>query len=129
MSDNNNVLELSDRAERLIDAIAGGFMKTAQAAAERIGLASEVAIIRQRMAAYAAVLEMVGNQKESIINKIESLAENSPLRKLYLFQLEQLTAQEVEILQNAGLNNEIASNAIRNTDKLSYGRKKKKNKS
>jgi len=129
MSDNNNVLELSDRAERLIDAIAGGFMKTAQAAAERIGLASEVAIIRQRMAAYAAVLEMVGNQKESIINKIESLAENSPLRKLYIFQLEQLTAQEVEILQNAGLNNEIASNAIRNTDKLSYGRKKKKNKS
>jgi hypothetical protein len=129
MSDNNNVLELSDRAERLIDAIAGGFMKTAQAAAERIGLASEVAIIRQRMAAYAAVLEMVGNQKESIINKIESLAENSPLRKLYLFQLEQLTAQEVEILQNAGLNNEIASNAIRNTDKLRLGRKKKKNKS
>lgn len=126
MSDNNNVLELSDRAERLIDAIASGFMKTAQAAAERIQLASEVAIIKQKMTAYAAVLEMVELQKDSISKKIDSLPDNSPLRNLYCFQLEQLTLQELGILENAGVPVSAAETAIKQTDKLSYGRRKNK---
>jgi hypothetical protein len=52
--------QLTGRAEQLMDALADAIISTAEAAAERIDLAARVAQIQQRMAAFGAVLEAVG---------------------------------------------------------------------
>jgi hypothetical protein len=66
----SDMSQLTDRAERLIDALANAIMKTAEVAAEKIELASTVAEVRQRMAAFGAVLQAVGAQKAAVAKQL-----------------------------------------------------------
>jgi hypothetical protein len=114
MSDMN---QLTDRAERLIDALANAIMKTAEVAAQKIELASAVAEVRQRMAAFGAVLQAVGAQKAAVAQQLADLGENDPaMRALYQHQLRLLSAQEVGILKQAGINEEHAVDALEVAD-------------
>ncbi len=114
MSDMN---QLTDRAERLIDALANAIMKTAEVAAEKIELASAVAEVRQRMAAFGAVLEAVGAQKAAVTKQLGNLGDkDAATRALYQHQLRLLSAQEVSILKQAGINEQHATEALEVAD-------------
>jgi hypothetical protein len=114
MSDMN---QLTDRAERLIDALANAIMKTAEVAAQKIELASAVAEVRQRMAAFGAVLQAVGAQKAAVAMQLADLgADDAATRALYQHQLRLLSAQEVSILKQAGISEQHAAEALEVAD-------------
>lgn len=102
---------LTGRAERLIDAIAGAMLATAEAAAERVELAGKVAMIQQRMAAFAAVLEGVGAQKAALEARAAALPPGA-LRSLLERQVEALTGQELAVLERAGVPAPAAQSAL-----------------
>jgi hypothetical protein len=115
MSDsvNANVNEMdamSGRAERLIAALTGALMSTAEAAAERLELAAAVAAARQRLAAFACVLESVQAQKDALQNRLATAP--PALRALYARQIEMLTLQEMAVLEKAGVPQESARQAL-----------------
>jgi hypothetical protein len=114
MSDMN---QLTDRAERLIDALANAIMKTAEVAAQKIELASAVAEVRQRMAAFGAVLQAVGAQKAAVERQLADLGDgDAATRALYQHQLRLLSAQEVSILKQAGISEHHAVEALEVAD-------------
>lgn len=120
MSDENSMDQMSARAERLINALAGAIMATAEAAAEKVELAAEVARLRQRMAAIASVLEAIGVQKQALMEKAK--AATGTLRALCYQQVEVLEAQEVAILQKMGVSHEVATQALEDATEPTYRR-------
>lgn len=92
---------LSSRAEQLIDSITNAILSTAESAAERIELASRVAQVRQRMAAFASVLEAVETQKAALAERLDSAS--GPMRVLLQRQIDMLTEQETAVLGRAGV--------------------------
>jgi hypothetical protein len=105
-----DMLALTGRVERLVGAFTGAMMATAEAAAERIELAAEVARVTQRMAAFGAVLEAVGAQKEALLERLGK--SKGPTRALIEQQLLMLTAQEVAVLKKAGIDDGQATAAV-----------------
>src|SRR5262245_59745075 len=101
MSNESEMDGLVARAERLIGAGTGATLATTEAAAERLELASRVAQIQGRMAALAAVLQTVGAQKETLLARLEQA--RGPVRALLEAQLAALTAQELAVLEKAGV--------------------------
>jgi hypothetical protein len=101
---------LVSRSERLINALTGAIMTTAEVAAEKIEMASEVARIKTRMAAFATVLEVVGVQKDTIREQIATA--RGPVKALLEAQLTALTQQEVGILAKVGVSPEAAATAV-----------------
>jgi hypothetical protein len=113
----SDMTQLTDRAERLIDALANAIMKTAEVAAQKIELASAVAEVRQRMTAFGAVLQAVGAQKTAVQQQLVALGDNdAATRALYHHQLRLLSAQEVGILTQAGISEPQAVEAVQVTD-------------
>lgn len=112
----SNVSQMTNRAEQLIEALANAIMSSTEAAAERLDLAARVAQIQQRMAAFGAVLESVGAQKEALQSRLENKSIPSSQRQLIEQQIQMLTAQETEILRRAGASTELARNAIASAD-------------
>ncbi len=114
----SNIEQLTSRAEQLIDALAESIISTAEAAAERLDLASRVAQIQQRMAAFGAVLESVGAQKSVLTKRLEQKEMPKCQRRLVQRQIELLSAQETEILQRAGASSQLARAAVEQADRL-----------
>lgn len=114
----SSINQLTSRAEQLIDALAESIISTAEAAAERLDLASRVAQIQQRMAAFGAVLESVGAQKGVLIKRLEEKEMPKCQRRLVQRQIELLSAQETEILQRAGASAKLARTAVEQADRL-----------
>jgi len=98
MSDLN---DLADRTSGIIDAITGGILSSAEAAAERIQLAAEVAKINTRMEAFGSVLETIEARKQALEAKLETAGPT--MKKLIGRQLELLTAQETSLLERVGV--------------------------
>lgn len=110
----NEMEALAGRAERMIGALSDAIMRTAEVAAERIELASQVAQVRQRVAAYSAVLEAIGAQKSALANQIE--AASGPMKALLSKQVEILGQQELAILERIGVPAPAAQAAIEAVD-------------
>lgn len=115
MSDTNDMRELTERAGRLIDSIAGAILSTAEAASEKIALAAEVARIQTRMAALSAVLEGIQAHREAVQESLDA-APSEPLRELYRRQLAALAAQEVSVLERCGVPGTVAAVAVAGVD-------------
>jgi hypothetical protein len=109
-----DITALTARAERLIDALAGSILSTAEVAAERVELAAKVAQVQQRMTAFAAVLEAVSAQKQALLGKVETAT--GAMRTLLQQQVEALTAQELAVLAKAGVPQPAAQQAIAAVD-------------
>lgn len=84
---------MTNRAEMLIEALANAIMSSTEAAAERLDLAARVAQIQQKMAAFGAVLESVGAQKEALHNRLEDKSITHSQRQLIEQQINMLTTQ------------------------------------
>lgn len=106
----NDMEILVSRTERLIGALTGAIMSTTEAAAERIELASRVAQIQARMAAFGAVLETIGEAKAAVLEQRKKAP--GPMKALYTAQIEHLTAQETAILGKVGVAPEVARAAV-----------------
>lgn len=92
---------LTSRTTQLIDAISDAILASAEVAAEKIQLAAAVAGIRQRMTAFGAVLEAVGEQKRVLAERLAGAT--GPTKALIEQQIALLTAQEVAVLAKAGV--------------------------
>jgi hypothetical protein len=102
MSVNANEMDaLVGRTERLVSSIAGAILASTEAAAERIELAARVAQVNQRMVSFATVLESVAAQRQALAERLETA--QGPLRSLLEAQLAALAAQELAILERAGV--------------------------
>lgn len=110
----NDVREMTGRAQRLIDAMAGAMMSAAEAAAEKVELAAQVARVEIQMQAVGSVLEVIGAQKDQLLTK--ALEAKGALRAAYLRQVDVLTAQEVGILQKIGVAPALAEEAVKAAD-------------
>lgn len=119
-----NLEQMSSRADHLIDAIASSIISASEAAAERVELASQVARLQTRMAAFGAVLEAVGTQKEVLAGRLESA--QGPMKTLIEAQINLLTEQETAILVRAGASRDQARNAVVETDEPLYQRRGKR---
>ena len=110
MSEQNDMAALTGQAHKLIEAISSAIMSTAETAAERIQLAAQVARIEQRMAAYAAVLDAIGAQRE----RLEAMAATATgaRRALYARQIEMLAQQELAILERVEVPETAARKAV-----------------
>ena len=109
-----NMDQATARIEALIDGLTGAIMNTLEVSAERITLAADVARVKQRMAAFSAVLESVAAQKKAVA---ELMAEaDGPAEMLYRTQLDMLTAQEVAVLERSGIPRQQAVLAIDSAD-------------
>jgi hypothetical protein len=109
-----NMDQMANRAEQLIGAIASSIMSATEAAAERVELASKVAQIQARMAAFGAVLETIGTAKALVLEQRK--AAPGPMKALYTAQIEHLTAQETAILAKVGVAPEAAQAAVKAAD-------------
>lgn len=105
---------MSERAERLIGAISGALMSTAETAAMKIELAAQVAQIRQEMAARQSVLGIIADQKLALLEQVEE--STGALKLAYQRQVEVLCAQEVGILKGMGIETEVAEQAVSQAD-------------
>lgn len=114
MQNPNDVQGMTARAQRLIDAMAGAMMSAAEAAAEKVELAAEVARVSVRMEAVGSVLDVIGAQKEALIVKADEA--KGALRTAYLRQVEVLSAQEVSILERLGVPTAAAQIAVAKVD-------------
>lgn len=106
--------QMAGRAEQLISAIANSIMSATEAAAERVALASEVAKVQTRMAAFGAVLDSIGAQKAALEDRRK--AAKGPMKALLGRQIEALTIQETGILERAGIAPEAAQAAVKAAD-------------
>src|SRR4051794_19244385 len=88
VSQDNEMQVLVGRTEQLISAITSAILSSAEIAAERIELASNVARIQQRMSAFGAVLESVGLQKEALAKLLPTAS--GPTKTLLLKQIAML---------------------------------------
>lgn len=109
-----NVEQVSERTEAIIDKVCGAIMATVDVAAERLELAAEVARVKQRMAAFGAVLDAVAAQKQALNDRLANA--DGPTRQLLAHQVELLTAQETAVLARAGISAEVAKPAIEAAD-------------
>ncbi|MCE9561525.1 MAG: hypothetical protein K8U57_05675 [Planctomycetes bacterium] len=114
MSKNNEMQVLVGRTEQLISALTSAILSSAEVAAERIELAAEVARVEQRMSAFAAVLESVGAQKETLAKRVPKAT--GPMKTLLLKQIAMLATQEVAILSKAGVAEPTAVAALAAVD-------------
>jgi hypothetical protein len=101
---------LTERTERLVDVLTSAILSTAEVAAERVELAAKVAQVQQCMRAFGAVLESVGAQKEVLLARLETAT--GPMKSLLLQQVEVLTAQEMAMLEKAGVAQPAARQAL-----------------
>jgi hypothetical protein len=106
----NDMEALASRTGQLIDSICDAILTSAQVAAEKIELAATVARIRQRMAAFGAVLEAVGEQKRVLVERLAEAA--GPTKALIEQQIALLTEQEVAVLTKAGVSEPTAVAAL-----------------
>lgn len=106
----NDMGALSQRATQLIDSISDAIMGAVQAGAERIQLATQVAMIEQRMSAFGAVLETIGTQKAALLARCESAT--GPMRALLLAQVDALSGQEMALLARIGVPTDAARLAV-----------------
>lgn len=106
----NDMEALTARTTQLIDALSDAILASAEVAAEKIQLAATVARIRQRMTAFGAVLEAVGEQKRVLVERLASVT--GPTKALIEQQVSLLTAQEVAILAKAGVTEPTAVAAL-----------------
>jgi hypothetical protein len=120
----NEMTDLTTRTERLVNAISGALLSSVEVAAERIGLAAEVARVTQRMSAFAAVLDAIGVQKDALAAKLT--ASKGSMRLLIRRQIELLTAQEAAVLERTGAPMEAVRVAIETTDAPLYRRQGKR---
>ena len=105
---------LVTRTEALIDALTGAILSAAEAAAEKIALAAQVARITQKMSAFSSVLEAVGAQKSVLVERLA--VATGPTRAIIEEQIALLSRQESAILERAGVPNAAAREAITATD-------------
>jgi hypothetical protein len=114
MTQNNDIQVLVNRTEQLIAAITDAILSSAEVAAERIELAANVVRIQQRMAAFGAVLESVGVQKEALAKRLPGTT--GPAKTLLLKQIAMLASQEIAILEKAGVTEQTAVAALAAVD-------------
>lgn len=100
MSHNNDMQALVGRTERLVSAISDAILSAAEAAAERVELAAEVARVQQRLAAFGAVVETIAAQKRVLVERLATA--EGPARALLERQIELLGLQELAVLERAG---------------------------
>lgn len=112
---------LVSRTEALVGAFTNAMMATAEAAAERMELAARVAQINSRMAAFSAILEGVGAQKEALLQRMEG--QRGAMRAMLARQVEMLTFQETAILEKIGLAPEQAARAVEAVDQQTVYRR------
>lgn len=111
MSENHDDMKaLTGQASRLISAISEAIMSSAEVAAERIKLASQVAQIEQRMAAYSVVLDTIQVQKDKLLEQAETA--KGARKTLLLRQVEMLEAQEMGVLESIQVPAEVAQRAV-----------------
>ncbi len=116
MSSNTNEMDaLVARADKLISAVTGAIMSSVEAGAERLELASRVAQVQGRMAAFGAVLESVGSAKAALLARLDK-APAGPVRALLEAQVAALAAQELAVLERAGVPQAAASAALAAVD-------------
>lgn len=122
MSENHNDLsQMADKAERTIGALVGAFMRTADAAARQLEMATELAEKRSQMHfEYESArlrAELVFRQMELICAQREALERKlagapRPLQLAMARQIEILQAQEMGILVGEGLAAETAEEVL-----------------
>jgi hypothetical protein len=112
---------LVSRTEALVGAFTSAMMATAEAAAERMQLAARVAQINSRMAAFSAILEGVGAQKEALLQRMEG--QRGAMRAMLARQVELLTCQETAILEKIGLAPDQAARAVEAVDQKTVYRR------
>jgi hypothetical protein len=110
MSDQSNVEVMADRAVETVEALAGAFVTAVEVVAERVELATQVAETRIRTATLASVLESIAEQRTVARGRMGSAS--PALRRLLEFQVETLGAQEVAILETAGVSEPDAKKAL-----------------
>ena len=106
----SDMIKVTEQTSRIIDALTDAILATAATAAEKIHLAAQVAQVQQRMAAFQAVLEVVGVQKEALIARLTQA--KGPMAAMLTRQIEVLTEQELKILESAGAPEEAARQAV-----------------
>lgn len=102
--------ELAGRAGQLIGAVTDAIMSTVEVAAERVELAARVARVQTRMAAFGAVLEVIGEQKKALADRLADA--DGPAAALLKAQLAALTAQEMAVLEEVGMPEPAARAAL-----------------
>lgn len=110
MSHSNDMQALVGRTERLVSAISDAILSAAEAAAERVELAAEVARVQQRLAAFGAVVDAIAAQKRVLVERLASA--EWPARALLERQIELLGLQELAVLERAGVPQATAQHAL-----------------
>jgi hypothetical protein len=110
MSHSNDMQALVGRTERLVSAISDAILSAAEAAAERVELAAEVARVQQRLAAFGAVVEAIAAQKRVLVERLATT--EGPARALLERQVEILGLQELAVLERAGVPHATAQHAL-----------------
>jgi hypothetical protein len=110
----NDMTLLANRTERLVDSITNAILATAETAAQRIELAAQVAQVNQRMAAFGAVLEAVGAQKDTLTKRLSTAT--GATRLLVQRQIDVLSMQELAVLEQAGVPQQTATAALKQAD-------------
>jgi|SRR5579883_579742 len=110
----NDMNALVGRTEKLVTAISDAILSAAEAAAERVELAAEVARVQQRLAAFSAVVESIAAQKRVLVERFATV--DGPAKALLERQIELLGLQELAVLERAGVPQATAQHALAATD-------------
>jgi len=107
MSDIN---DLASRSERLFDAVANVLLGSVEAGVERLEQAGELARLQGRMAVFAATLDAIDAQRAPLLAKLEKAT--GGMKLLVAKQVDMLNAQEVSVLERAGIGADTARQAL-----------------
>jgi acetolactate synthase small subunit len=113
----NDLNALVGRTEQLVTAISDAILSAAEAAAERVELAAEVARVQQRLAAFSAVVESIAVQKRVLVERLATA--DGPAKALLERQVELLGLQELAVLERAGVPQATAQHALAAVDAAS----------
>src|SRR4051794_33832280 len=110
MSSSNEMEKVVARADRLVEAVMGAILASTEVAAERLELASRLAQLQGRMAAFGALLEALGSARAQVLVRLGQA--QGPARALLETQLAALGAQELAALEMAGVPQQTAAAAL-----------------
>lgn len=110
---------LTERAGRIMEAMAQSIMNATEAAVEKIDMAVEMARIKVKMETFGAVLNMIAVQKATLLERKEVLKGdpgNGPMIAVIDQQLLMLTKQELAVMTKAGCPDEVAQKTVQLLD-------------
>ncbi len=101
VSDQNVLEQMVGRTQRLVDAQANALLTAQEVALERVEIAFRVGQQNARVEAFATIMEGLDRKRMEVETKLTEKGVGKYAKLMYTKQLEQLVAQQEEILEAA----------------------------